>query len=126
LANAVTWFQIPCGNFERGKRFYETILGATLQDMGVPGIMKMAAFPADPEKGDVGGAIVAGPGAVPCGDGTIVFLNPGPDLQVVLDRVGAAGGSVLMPKTQVPMSGGGFFALFVDTEGNTVGLTSES
>jgi predicted enzyme related to lactoylglutathione lyase len=125
VAYAVSWFQIPCSDLERGKRFYETILGVALQDLGAPG-MKMAAFPADPQKGEVGGAIVAGPGATPSGDGTVVYLNAGPDLQVVLDRVAAAGGKVLMPKTQVPMEGAGYFAVFADSEGNTVGLHSQS
>jgi uncharacterized protein len=124
MANGASWFQIPCSDFERGKRFYETILGAALQDMGMPD-MKMAAFPADPQKGEIGGALVAGPGATPSGDGTVVFLDAGPDLQVALDRIPAAGGKVLMPKTPIPMEGAGHFAMFADSEGNTVGLTSQ-
>jgi len=26
MASAVTWFEIPCSDFERGRRFYETVL----------------------------------------------------------------------------------------------------
>jgi predicted enzyme related to lactoylglutathione lyase len=44
MANAISWFQIPCADFARGKRFYETILNTTLQDISVPG-MQMAGFP---------------------------------------------------------------------------------
>jgi uncharacterized protein len=124
MANAVSWFQIPCSDFARGKRFYETIMGVTLQDLPAPG-MQMAAFPADGQKGEISGAIVAGPGATPSADGTVVFLNAGPDLQVALNRVVPAGGKILMPKTPIDMEGGGSFAMFTDTEGNTVGLYSQ-
>ncbi len=125
MADAISWFQIPCGDFGRAKRFYETILGAPLQDLVVPGPMRMAGFPTDAQKGEIGGAIVAGPGATPSREGTIVFLNPGPDLQTVLDRVTPAGGQVVAPKTQIAMEGAGYFALFIDSEGNTVGLHSQ-
>ncbi len=64
-------------------------------------------------------------GAVPSSDGTIVFLSPGPDTQVVLDRVPRAGGRILTPRTRFP-GGTGHFALFADSEGNTVGLHSRS
>ena len=123
MASAVSWFQIPCGDFARGKRFYETILKVTLEELEAPG-MKMAAFPSDPMKGEITGAIIAGPGATPSGDGTVVFLNPGPDLQVALDRIPGAGGKIMMPKTKIEMEGAGYFAMFADTEGNTVGLYS--
>ena len=53
-----------------------------------------------------------------------MFLNAGPDLQVALDRVEPAGGRVLMPKTAIPAENGGYFAMFADSEGNTVGLVS--
>jgi uncharacterized protein len=123
MANAITWFQIPCTDFTRAKRFYETILGITLQEMPAPG-MQMAGFPTDPTKGEVGGAIVSGMGVAPSSNGTTVFLNANPNLQVVLERVPAAGGKALMPKTKIEMEGAGYFAMISDTEGNTVGLHS--
>jgi uncharacterized protein len=125
MPSAVSWFQIPCSDFARGKRFYESILGIALQELPAPG-MKMAAFPADPMKGEISGAIIAGPGATPSGDGTVVFLYPGPDLQVALDKVVVAGGQILMTKTKIDMENAGYFAMIRDTEGNTVGLHSTS
>jgi uncharacterized protein len=123
MAHGVTWFEIACGNFERAKRFYETIFGVTLQDMPVPG-QKMASFPVDWEKGEIGGTIVERPQSRPSGEGTLVYLHGGDDLQVVLDRVVQAGGKVAMPKTPIPMEGAGNIAVFIDSEGNLVGLTS--
>ena len=84
----------------------------------------MAAFPADPMKAEISGAIIAGPGATPSADGTVVFLNAEPDLQIALDRVVRAGGQIMMPKTKIEMEGAGNFAMISDTEGNTVGLYS--
>ncbi len=125
MASAISWFQIPCSDFKRGKRFYESVLGTALQDLPASD-MQMASFPADPMKGEISGALVAGPGAVPSGNGTVVFLSPGPDLQPALDRVVGAGGRILMPKTKIEMEGAGYFAMISDTEGNTVGLHSMS
>ena len=31
MSSAVSWFQIPCVDFVRGKRFYEFVLDVTLQ-----------------------------------------------------------------------------------------------
>ena len=123
MAHGVTWFEIACSDFDRARRFYETIFGVTLQDMPVPG-QKMAAFPVDWEKGEIGGTIVQREQSRPSSEGTLVYLHGGPDLQVVLDRVVQAGGRVAMPKTPIPMENAGYMAVFVDTEGNLVGLTS--
>ncbi len=53
-----------------------------------------------------------------------MFLNGGADLSVVLGRVEGSGGKVLMPKTKIPMADAGYMAMFVDSEGNAVGLHS--
>ena len=125
MSSAITWFQIPASDFARAKTFYETICGHPLQDLGGPPSMTMWAFPADMASGEVGGALIAGEGAAPSAGGTVVFLNAGPDLQTMLDRVEPAGGTILVPKTDTGMDAG-FFAMISDTEGNTVGLHSQA
>jgi uncharacterized protein len=125
MASAITWFQIPANDIVRAKAFYEAICGFKLEKLESPPEMEMWAFPADWRAGEVGGAIVCGEGAVPSGTGTAVFLNGNPDLQAVLDRVETAGGKVLMPKTAIGMDAG-YFAMFSDSEGNTVGLHSQA
>ncbi len=47
-----------------------------------------------------------------------------PDIEESLKRVADAGGSTMIPATDVP--GGGRFAWFHDPEGNTLGLWSAS
>jgi len=70
-----------------------------------------------------GGAIACGENFVPAMTGTTVYLDGGNDLSVPLGRVESAGGKVILSKTGI---GGnrGFIALFIDTEGNKVGLHS--
>ncbi len=45
------------------------------------------------------------------------------NLQTVLDKVEENGGKIIVPKT-VHADESGFFALFLDTEGNKLGLNS--
>ena len=124
MPSALNWFQIPATDIARAKTFYETICGIKLEKLESPPIVEMWGFPADWRSGEIGGAVVAGEGAVPSSTGTVVFLNGDPDLQTVLDRVEGAGGKIMMPKTAIGMDAG-YFAMFADTEGNTVGLHSQ-
>ena len=126
MASAITWFQIPATDAARAKAFYETICGVSLQQLDAGPGMEMWGFPSDWRQGEVGGAIVCGEGAVPSATGTAVFLNGNPDLQTILDRVEGAGGKILVPKTSIGMEDAGHFAMIADTEGNTVGLHSQS
>lgn len=121
MANALNWFEIPVLDFERAKKFYEKILGQPMQTFEAMG-MKSAFFPADLQSGHIGGCIIQGQGYEPSGKGSLIFLNGGTDLSSQLDRVEAAGGAVVLPKTSMGMNG--FSARFTDTEGNLVGLHS--
>jgi predicted enzyme related to lactoylglutathione lyase len=123
MSSAINWFQIPASDIVRAKTFYETICGFRLEKMEMPNL-QMWSFPADRQRGEIGGAVVAAEGAIPSATGTAVFLNGDPDLQVMLDRVVGAGGRILVPKTAIGMDAG-YFAMIADTEGNTVGLHSQ-
>ena len=58
-------------------------------------------------------------------DGAVLYLNGGNDLAGPLSRVQGAGGQVLVEKTKINDEIG-FFGLFLDTEGNRIGLHSSS
>ncbi|OYD49783.1 VOC family protein [Acidovorax kalamii] len=120
MPHTLNWFEIPVTDFARAKAFYETVLGVTITPMAM-GPTMMGMLSTDPEA--VGGAIVQGEGGVPSQNGTMVYLNGGDDLAPLLARVAQAGGQVVVPKTEIG-SDFGFFAHFVDTEGNKVGLHS--
>ncbi len=118
--HALNWFEIPVTDFDRARAFYEAVLGRPIEPM-VMGPMTMGFLSSDPNA--VGGAIVQAEGGVPSSQGTIVYLNGGDDLAPMLARVESAGGSIAVPKTEIG-NDFGFFAHFVDTEGNKVGLHS--
>lgn len=119
-AHALNWFEIPVTDFNRAKAFYEAVLGRSIETMQM-GPMMMGFLSSD--QNAVGGAIIQGEGCTPSTSGTIVYLNGGDDLAPMLARAASAGGSVVVPKTDIG-NGFGFFAHFVDTEGNKVGLHS--
>jgi predicted enzyme related to lactoylglutathione lyase len=119
--NAISWFEIPVRNFEKAKLFYQTIFNFDMPEMQV-GPNRMGILLHEQGAG-VGGAIVAGEWYEPTAQGTIVYLTADPDLAEVLGRVEKAGGSVLVPKTNIG-DNMGYFAIFKDVEGNRVGLHS--
>ena len=116
--NAINWFEIPVTDFDRAVAFYGRILGRDLVSTE-NGPMKMAFLGEDPM--NPGGALSFGPGMEPGDTGTVVYINGGSDLAVIMDRVEPAGGQVLIPKTKISDEYG-YFGMFLDTEGNRVGL----
>ncbi len=125
MDNAISWFEVPATNLARAQKFYETIFGISLIPMDLPNI-KMRMFPIDDMMaGGVGGAIVDSGGfhKPSATDGPLIYLNANPDVQNVLDKVTAAGGSILVPKTEISPEYG-YMGVFIDTEGNRIGLHS--
>jgi uncharacterized protein len=120
--HAINWFEIPVANFARAKAFYEALLGIKIEPM-VMGPTTMGFLSSDPNA--VSGAIVLADEFVPAKQGTLVYLNGGDNLAPLLARVERAGGSIAVPKTEIG-DNFGFFAHFIDTEGNKVGLHSMS
>ncbi|MFT3979407.1 MAG: VOC family protein [Ferruginibacter sp.] len=122
--NAISWFEIPATDLDRATGFYEAIFQTKLIPMDLDNIrMRMFAI-TDMENG-VGGAIVDSNGfhKPSATDGPLIYLNGNPDLQIILDRVAAAGGSIMVPKTAISPEYG-FMAVIIDTEGNRIGLHS--
>ncbi len=120
--DALNWFEIAVADMPRAKKFYETILGTTLQESAMEGA-QMAMFPADWEKG-VGGSLTLMEGMAPGPGGTLVYLNVDGELDAVIARIEPAGGKVCRPKFAIGQHG--FIAIFSDSEGNVVGLHSLS
>lgn len=123
MNNAISWFEIPATDLARAAKFYETIFGVTLIVMDLPNI-KMRMFPIEDRMG-VGGAVVDSGGfhKPSATDGPLIYLNGNPDVQGVLDKVEAAGGKIMVPKTEISPDYG-YMAVIIDTEGNRIGLHS--
>lgn len=122
MANALNWFEIPVSDFQRAKKFYETILSASIYEMQM-GSNLMGFLPMGEDQKGVGGALVKGEGYEPSATGSLVYLNAQPDLSPALSRVEEAGGKILSSKSLV-REDIGYIALFMDTEGNKVALHS--
>ena len=120
-SNAINWFEIPVTNFERAKKFYETIFGIQMHSQNMNGYM-MGFFPS--YTGKASGAIIHGEDCVPSKNGTMVYLNSNPDMTPIINKVETAGGKIIMPKTQITPELG-FQAVIIDTEGNKVALHSQ-
>jgi uncharacterized protein len=120
MSAVINWFDIPATDFDRAVKFYESVLDTTLLKENMLGA-RMAIFPAAPNEAT--GAIMARDGVVPATGGTTIYLKAGNDLSVALSRVAAAGGKILFPKTFIK-EGFGYFAIVLDSEGNSVGLHS--
>lgn len=116
----LSWFEIPASDVRRATAFYEAVLDVTTipEDIGDGDVKSI--FPA---ASGITGAISQGPAWTPAGVGAIVYFDGGDDLQVVLDRVVAAGGEIVEPKQTVDATSG-YWARFRDTEGNIVGVLS--
>ncbi len=119
--NSLAWFEIPVVDFERAMTFYSKIFHFEMPSMQM-GPNLMGFLPFDQNRG-VDGAIVNGEGYIPSQSGTLVYLSGGADLTVVLDRVDDADGTVLLGKTQISPHLG-YYALFLDSEGNRLALRS--
>jgi uncharacterized protein len=118
--NALNWFEIYTRDLAKASAFYGKILNQPLTPAGMEGC-KMAMFPGDPEKG-VGGALTQMEGYEPGAGGTIIYLNVEGDLDGVLSRIPAAGGTVV--KERLDIAPHGFIGILKDPEGNIVGLHS--
>lgn len=117
--SSLNWFEIPADDLERAVKFYSAILDEDIPIVDVDG-QRYGFLPV--EQGGIGGGITKHEDYTPSDKGTTVFLNGGNDLQVVLDRIEGAGGTIVAHKSDI--GNNGFFAMFIDTEGNRVGLHS--
>lgn len=120
MKSYISIFEIPATEISRAVNFYQTILDIKIEKMNFSG-MQMGLFPSE---GQITfGIIMQGEDYKPSADGVTIYLNGGDNLQVILDKVEKNGGKIVVPKT-LHADESGYFALFIDTEGNRIGLHS--
>lgn len=120
MKSYVSIFEIPATDISRAIEFYQAILDISIEKMEIPG-MEMGILPYEDQM--VTGVITKGEGYQPSADGVTIYLNAGENLQLTLDKVEKNGGKILIPKTP-HADESGYFALFLDSEGNKMGLHS--
>ncbi|HEX4922804.1 MAG TPA: VOC family protein [Bdellovibrionales bacterium] len=122
--NFFGWVEIPASDIERAAKFYSAILGVQLKVTNDPNYNAAMVFLPHHDEG-VTGALVKAEGYVPSAQGTLAFIDGGNDLSPMLARVEPAGGKVLVKKTLISKDVG-YFAMFLDSEGNRVALYSRN
>lgn len=113
----IGWFEIPANNIERAINFYNTILGIDIKLENL-GHEKLGLFP---RTDSVNGVIIEGPKEYykPADQGIIIYLSVETEIEYVLEKVDLAGGRIFAQKWDV---GDMSLAIFIDTEGNKIGL----
>lgn len=120
MENYVSWFEIPVSDFPRAKNFYSQVLEAEITEVEMMGSL-MGMLPSDGQ--NVSGAIVKGDDYEPAKVGSLIYLNGQNNITAMLERVEAAGGTVILGKTPISEEFG-YFGLFLDTEGNKMAIHS--
>lgn len=120
MKSYISIFEIPATDISRAIEFYQAILNVDIEQISMPG-MEMGLLPYEEQL--VTGVIVKTEGSLPSADGVTLYLNGGDNLQVILDQVEPHGGKIIVPKTP-HADESGYFAIFLDSEGNRMGLHS--
>ena len=118
MKKLIAFFEIPAADFRRAIDFYETVLNMKLPTCECEE-EKMAFF----TEGDefVGAVSYASNfDFLPSTHGVLIHFNC-EDIEQTLEK----GGKVVIPRTKIEAEGRGYFAVFVDTEGNRVGIYAD-
>lgn len=119
MKNWIELVEIPSADFSRAVKFYEAVFGVKLTVCDECETEKMAFFSDFSVKPNV--AVSWADGFRPSKDGVLVHF-PVDDIDATLQLVLSNGGGIVRPKTKIEAEGMGYFALFTDSEGNTLGL----
>jgi predicted enzyme related to lactoylglutathione lyase len=118
MRNPVNSFEIPVNDLDRAVLFYQSVFGCTLERAEVDG-NEFAWFPIDHDAPGISGALAKGESYTPSLNGTRIYFSV-TDIDATLEKVHAAGGKTMYPRTDVGELG--FVAEFEDSEGNRIAL----
>ena len=113
MKKLIAFFEIPAADFHRAIDFYETVLNMKLPTCECEE-EKMAFFT---EGDEFVGAVSYASDFLPSEKGVLIHFN--------VDEILKKGGKVVIPRTKIEAEGRGYFAVFVDTEGNRVGIYAD-
>ncbi len=119
-SNPVSWFDLHVANLDRAKKFYETVFNVKMTDLPIEW-GKQSFFPFDPQGPNIAGALVEKADYTPNSNNTVIYFET-EDCLAEERRIEAAGGKVVQPKLHI--GDFGYVSIFIDTEGNTLGLHS--
>ena len=120
MKKLIAFFEIPAADFPRAIDFYETVLNMKLPTCECEE-EKMAFFT---EGDEFVGAVSYASDFLPSEKGVLIHFNVD-EIEPTLETILKKGGKVVIPRTKIEAEGRGYFAVFVDTEGNRVGIYAD-
>jgi predicted enzyme related to lactoylglutathione lyase len=121
MKRMVEFFEIPAADFERAVKFYEVVFNVKLSTFDCD-TEKMAFFPN--EDGKAPGAISFAEGFDPSKNGILISFRID-NMDEAISKIEKGGGKITRQKTKIESENRGYFATFLDSEGNQVGLYSD-
>lgn len=137
IRQKIMWFEIPAKDFFRATLFYHKIFNIKVNEITLNGV-RHGIF--ELKNGQVSGAIVETEGEI--GNGPVLFFDATPSIRDLEKRIESNGGTIIVPKTLIKnetsdgksilpknyinKKDNGYFAYFLDTEGNKMGLFGTS
>lgn len=119
--NLLEFVEIPASDFTRAVRFYEAVFNLKLSVCECES-EKMAFFSDFSVKPNV--AISWAADFHPSKNGVMIHF-PVDDIDETLSLINTNGGKTVRKKTKIEAEGMGYFAIFSDSEGNTIGLYAD-
>jgi predicted enzyme related to lactoylglutathione lyase len=116
------WIEIPVKDLDRAMAFYQAVFQLEPTEIATDDVRRTTTLASTTPEGGVGISLNQTKNFEPSSKGTLVYLDTGEDLTQHLNRVEPAGGKVVEPKTS--MGEAGYYATFLDTEGNILALYS--
>jgi len=123
MKNLVSFFEIPAIDFMRAVKFYESLFNVRLEIFDCAH-EKMGFFPT---QNNVYQGSISWSSKLdfrPSEQGVLISLYCD-DMEESLSFIKENGGKVLISKTKIESPDRGWFAVFIDCEGNRVGLYSD-
>ncbi|MDH1470995.1 VOC family protein [Shewanella sp. GD03713] len=120
----LVWGEIPVSDMDRAIAFYQQHFGVEFKRDDMED-MQYATLVTE-EEGAASIGLVKYSMSKPSMEGSTVYLHFSAQLQPLVDKLVAANVTMLLPVTPIKDGGCGYIALFVDSEGNKVGLWSQN
>ncbi|RAV98039.1 VOC family protein [Pseudochryseolinea flava] len=120
MKHLINWIEIPVVDLDRAITFYHFVFGGVEFQRLSLAEFHYAIFPTDDRFNC--GALVKSEFSMPTTDGVTIYFDAEKEgIDPILTRVKNSGGQVIMEKTFLS-NDAGYIGLFVDSEGNKVGL----
>jgi len=117
------WGEIAVDNMERAVNFYETHFDVSFTRETMNGMEMAILETEDKEAASIG--LVKHEMTKPGTEGSLLYLHLSDKLTPLVEKLNNAGVKVLLPVTPIKAGECGFMSVFIDSEGNSVGLWSK-